>query len=73
MNETASGGGVRAQSRHTEFQDRSGTVSDALRRLARDVRRIGGPYRATPEDIALAKDGIATELATIARDLESGR
>lgn len=47
--------------------------ADRLRALAREVRRIGDPYRTDPEAIAVAKDEIAHELVSLARRLDGGR
>ena len=50
--------------------NRPARVSDRLNELARDVRRIGDGFRSTPEAIALQKDSIARELATLARQVK---
>lgn len=48
-------------------------VPERLRDLARDVRRIGCGFRVNPETIAIRKDEIAAQLASIARELERAR
>ncbi|MGJ0507408.1 MAG: hypothetical protein ACR652_09780 [Methylocystis sp.] len=48
------------------------STSNELRALARAVRRIHDPMRATPEAVYAAKDAIAARLVRIANALELG-
>lgn len=48
-------------------------TADRLRGLAREVRRIGDGYRHDPEAIAIQKDGVASRLIAIARELDTTR
>lgn len=48
-------------------------VSHELRQLARDVRRIHDPLRASPEAVYAAKDAIAARLIHLANQMEAGR
>ena len=64
---------MRATSVRASAQVKPVVAADRLRELARDVRRIGDPFRHDPEAIAAAKDEIAFELVRLARRLEGGR
>jgi len=58
---------------YVETAKPSEPYSERLKRLSRDVRRIGCGYRTDPESIAIQKSNIARELAELARQLEGGR
>lgn len=46
------------------------SISEKLRDLACDVRRIGNGFRDDPETILMIKDEVAEDLYKIARQLE---
>ena len=52
--------------------ERAATASE-LRELAHAVRRIHDPLRNDPEQVLIAKDGIARRLLTIANQMEAAR
>jgi len=46
------------------------SVSERLRDLANDVRKIGYGWGCDPEQVAIAKDAVAKELLILAREAE---
>jgi len=48
-------------------------LSERLREIAADVRRIGYGWRDSPEAVAIQKDDVAKRLAALAREPQDSR
>jgi len=52
------------------MRDGSTDLSDRLRELAADVRRIGYGWRDDPEAVAIQKDEVSKRLTALAREVD---